>query len=290
MWAWRYTGFPGTWLDLLEHLTFTQVFDQVHIFWTIGPAWSLADEVLFYLFVAIVGPLSYYCCGKLSTPRARIVLLIGEIVILGLASILYKWWAFYVAHIPEENYPVYFGPVAKLDTFAIGMLLAVLVVTINDYLELRRVIPILMRLSGLALLATIFWLRSVSTPIEVYFHTLAGISFLLILASTVVGPRGSLWERILAHPLLQFLGLVSYSLYLWHEPILIELTHRSILTFGNPATFPINTLVLLAISIAVAAISYWTLEYPTLLLRHLFTREGKLAKRYPDKKMRSAAP
>ena len=105
------------------------------------------------------------------------------------------------------------------------------------------------------------------------------MAFALVLASTVLGPRGAVWERLLAWPPLQVLGLISYSLYLWHEPLLIGLGH--VLSFGTAGTFPAATLVLLVASIAVAALSYWGLEYPALLLRHLFTRKGQLTSRYP---------
>ena len=92
-------------------------------------------------------------------------------------------------------------------------------------------------------------------------------------------PRGAAWERLLAWPPLQVLGLISYSPYLWHEPLLIRLGH--VLSFGTAHAFPAATLVLLVTSIAVATLSYWRLEYPRLLLRHLFTREGQLTSRFP---------
>ena len=60
---------------------------------------------------------------------------------------------------------------------------------------------------------------------------------------------------------------------------MISLGH--VLSFETARTFPAATLVLLVASIAVALLSYWGLEYPTLLLRHLFTREGQLSPRYP---------
>jgi peptidoglycan/LPS O-acetylase OafA/YrhL len=105
------------------------------------------------------------------------------------------------------------------------------------------------------------------------------VAFALVLASTVLGPRGVMWERLPAWPPLQVLGLISYSLYLWHEPLLIGMGH--VLSFETARTFPAAMLDLLVASIAVAMLSYWGLEYPTLLLRHLFTRQGQLTPRYP---------
>jgi peptidoglycan/LPS O-acetylase OafA/YrhL len=279
VWALRYTGGVGQWRDLLEHLTFTQIFDQTHIFWTLGPAWSLAVEALFYLVVAVAGPLAVRACGRLDTSRARMAFLGGGAVALGIASVAYKWWAVAVAHIPAQNYPTYFGLLAKLNTFALGMLLAVAVVAAGRRPILGGIAPTLLRLAGGALLAMTFVLRTTSTPVDLYFHTLSGVAFALVLASTVLGPRGAVWERLLAWPPLQVLGLISYSLYLWHEPLLIGLGH--VLSFETGRTFPAATLVLLVASIAVALLSYRGLEYPTLLLRHLSTREGQLSPRYP---------
>ena len=107
VWTVRYTGGVEQWLDLLEHLTFTQIFDSQHIFWTIGPAWSLAVEVLFYVCVGLTAPLLLKLCERIQSPRRRSLLLAGLAAVLIAASLAYKAWAFYVAHIPEENYAVY---------------------------------------------------------------------------------------------------------------------------------------------------------------------------------------
>lgn len=280
VWTLRYTGAKEQWVDLFEHLTFTQVFSQKYIFWTIGPAWSLSVEVIFYLFVAALGPIAYSVCRRISTRRARAVLLTGAVLALGITSVLYKWWAFYLADIPEDNWPVYFGPLAKLDTFAIGMLLAIGVVASKNRPLMRGILPSLLRLSGLMLLAVVFLFRLSSAAVELYVHTLAGLAFVLVLASTVLGPRKSSWERMLVHPTFQFLGLISYSVYIWHEPLMLELSKYSVLVSTAPSAFPLNTLVLLSVSIVVATFSYWLVERPATYLRYLFTKEGRLVQRY----------
>lgn len=277
VWLLHYTGEMGQWIALLEHLTFTQVFDREHIFWIIGPAWSLAVEVIFYLFVAGFGPLAYFACKYVSTPLARVSLLAGAALLLVIFSVVYKWWAFYMAQIPSENSPVYFGPLAKLDTFAMGMLLAVAVVAVKGRPQLTGGVPALLRVLGVAVLAGGFALRANSTPVGLYIHTLAGLAFVLILASTAMGPRKSLWERMLARPALLFLGLISYSVYMWHEPLMIGLGEYSVLISKAPSAFPSNALLLMAVSIVAATLSYWLVERPTLRLRHLFRRERGLA-------------
>jgi peptidoglycan/LPS O-acetylase OafA/YrhL len=283
IWTLRYTGGAEQWLDLLEHLTFTQIFDSRHIFWTIGPAWSLAVEVLFYLAVALSVPLLARVCARLDTPVGRTRLLLGLVASLFVISLLYKGWAFYLARLPETDYAVYYGFLAKADLFALGMFLAVGVAAARERLHLTSWQPAAVRLAGLGLFILVFFLRERSSFINLYFHTLCGIAFSLWLASTVLEERNSLWKQMLAHPVFKFLGLISYSVYIWHEPIMLGLARLNLLVFQTPAAFPWSTLAFLVIVILSASLSYYLIEYPTQFLRHLFTREGHLADRYSDR-------
>lgn len=282
VWTLRYTGGSEQWLDLLQHLTFTQIFDSQHIFWTIGPAWSLAVEVLFYLFVALAAIPLQRICDRLQTPRRRLLLLVGLVAVLMVVSLGYKAWAFYFAHLPEEDYAVYYGFLAKADLFSLGMMLAIGVAVAKERLRMRRWQAMFWRVGALVLFGLAFALREQNEFVSLFFHTLCGLAFTLLLASTVLEERGSTWERMLSHPVFKFLGLISYSVYLWHEPILIELSRPDRLTFETAAVFPLTTLVLLVIVILVGSLSYYAIEYPTQYLRSLFTREGRLANHYPD--------
>ena len=284
VWTVDYTGDREEWVNLFQHLTFTQVFSREHIFWTIGPAWSLSVEVIFYLFMAGFGPIAYLICSRVATVRTRAFVLAAAIVTLGMVSVIYKWWAFYVARIPEDNWPVYFGPLAKLDTFAIGMLLVLAVVAPGGLRRMGRSVPVLLRLVALFLMIAIFLMHSRSSFVALYDHTLSGLAFVLVLASTVLvrSPmRQSAWATVLTNPWLQYLGLISYSVYMWHEPLMLGMSNHGILINPAPTAFPLNALILVAASIAVATVSYWVVERPAMHIRHLFTREGRLAKRYP---------
>ena len=59
------------------------------------------------------------------------------------------------------------------------------------------------------------------------FHDIAAIGWFLLMASTVLGAPGQLWSRVLSWRGLTWLGLISYSTYMWHEPIMMLLEHSA---------------------------------------------------------------
>lgn len=280
VWTSRYSGQPNQWLDLVEHLTFTQIFDGTHIFWTIGPAWSLAVEFWFYLLIAYLGPTTFRLCARFESRGTRVAILASITLALAAASILYKLWAAVVAKIPQDNYTVYFSIPARLDDLALGMLLAVILAAHRGGPLLRGCVPALLRIAALALMAFGCYYRLTNPAGALYMQTIWGVAMLLVLASTVLGTRRSIWERVLANRPLQYLGMMSYSVYLWHEPLLIGLDRY--LRFTSAHLFFVSTMALIFITLCVASVSYWAIERPTGLLRHLFNRDGRLIVRYPE--------
>ena len=114
-----------------------------------------------------------------------------------------------------------------------------------------------LRWLSLAVPATPFLL----TPDQLLAIHLAfgGIAFLLMLPAVFGDDRGGLPRRLLAHPVMAWLGLVSYGIFLWHYVVTLEL--------GSPGAgwaFAPLLLATLAISITCAAISYYALERPLL--------------------------
>lgn len=281
VWTWRYYGLEEQWISLLQHLTFTQVFSQKYIFWDIGPAWAIAIIVQFYLFVALVGPLAYKLCSGLAARWSRVTLLAASAMALVVASVGYKWWAFYVAGIPETNWPAYFGPLAKLDNFALGMLLAIGVAAVRERPRVGGPVRYLLGVTGFALMAVSI-AYSGNKLVDLYLVTLVAVGFVLILAATVLAPSSSPWLRGLELPPLRYLGPISFGILLWHEPIMRELGKASILISQAPDAFPQNAIILVLLSIVAGALSYVLVEYPTSRLRYLFDQSGRLAQRYPN--------
>lgn len=272
VWAARNPRIPGDWRDLVEHLTFTQVYDDKRIFYTIGPAWSLAVEIQFYLFLALAGSIAVVVCRRFASHQ-RFTVLVAITVMLALVSLGYKWWAAYVQGKPQTEWHVWFGLPAKLDEFAFGILLAIIAARGGWSMGAARAWTV--RLLGLGIVAAALVLRPHDPTEHAWFHTVAALGFVLVLASSVLGPEDR-WTRIMRAPIFGFVGLISYGLYLWHEPVLLFL--QNTLWFPSaqsPWAIPMGFVLLLTVSMALAWATYLLIEKPAGKLRTLIDASGK---------------
>lgn len=261
VWAWRNPGLPGDWRDLVEHLTFTQVFDTRRIFYTIGPAWSLAVEVQFYVLLAVLGTLGTRWAARRS-PRARLYGLVAGIALLALGSLAWCVVQALVLDVPLETYPVWFGLPAKLLVLASGMAVAVVVAARTRPLPRNRLVGA----AGTALVLVAMFTHRHTGGGDATFHALSGLGFAGIVLATATSTRQPTGPRRTARAL-EWAGLVSYSLYLWHEPLLLGLAGLGLLPEPSRAAFPVSALVLVVTGLLVAWVSYWVVEHPASSLR-----------------------
>lgn len=110
VWASRNATLPGNWLDLVEHPTFTHVFDQERIFYTLGPTWSLSLEVFFYLTLVVLGPLAIRACRRLRRRHTRVAVCAVGCALLFAASCVWTPVVHDAFGVPQTDWPVYFGP------------------------------------------------------------------------------------------------------------------------------------------------------------------------------------
>ena len=109
-------------------------------------------------------------------------------------------------------------------------------------------------------------------------HGWLALGLVLIVATSA--DSGSLAYRVLAQPVLLFLGDISYSLYLWHFPVLIILEHASnhlALSLHSAVVERVaplvTTFLCMVLPFAVATASYYWLEVPfRRLIRDRFVR------------------
>lgn len=277
VWFSRQPSLPGDWRDLVEHLTFTQVFDGKRIFYTIGPAWSLSVEVFFYLGLVVLALALPWAGRRLARRGQRIAVLAASTAVLAAASLGWKAWSFWGQHQSTTGaFTTWFGPMASLDAFAVGMTVAIIAAALGDRRPLRGRARLALRLTALAVLSAAFILRQADTWSGVYFSTLCAAGFGCLVAAAVLGPPGDRWGRALSGGPLLWLGAISYSLYLWHEPVMLALAGRDGLVRQAPGAFPADTVIVLLVSVLAGWLSYLLIERPTSQLGRLFGRDGHL--------------
>lgn len=282
VWVSRTPSLPGDWLDLLEHLTFTHVYDPTRIS-TIGPAWSLAVEVQFYVLVALLGVALSRTAAQAATPTRRLGPLVAAIAVLFATST--AWWLVLgvFQDRPANDFPVWFGLPAKLAVFAIGMAAAVLVVVVPR--TLGRAATWALRgagVGGFVLTASLLVVRE-SGSRDWAFHVLCGLAFAALVLAGALGRPAGRWHRTSAGGALPWLGLVSYSLYLWHEPLVLHLAGNGLLPTPASDAFLPTVAIVVPLAVLAAWASYWLLEHPTSKLRVFLTdvpsRELSLGRR-----------
>ncbi|MFJ9852735.1 acyltransferase family protein [Streptomyces sp. NPDC101150] len=281
VWATRNPTLPGNWRDLVEHLTFTHVFDNRRIFYTLGPTWSLSLEVMFYAVLVALGPLAVRACRPLRRRGSRVALCASGCVLLYAAPLAWIAVAHYAVGVPYTDWAVYFGPQARFGGFAAGMGLAVLTVALGrrGRLAPRASLP----LCALAL-AGLYGLSLFSAPENAaftFYHPLASVLWIVLLFGTLHLRRPTFWNRLLTARWPAAAGLISYSLFIWHEPVMLLLHNAGLLPTGRSGFLPAIVIVLLA-AVPLAAASYWLIEYPAGLLGRLKDRSGRPREFYPQ--------
>jgi peptidoglycan/LPS O-acetylase OafA/YrhL len=279
VWNSRFDGAPGQFADLLRHLTFTQIYNDKKIFYTIGPSWSLAVEVHYYVITGLLVWILTKIARRVSSRRRRIVLVAVVPAITAVLSLAYKAWAFYIRHDSLDNmvgikhYTVYYSALARGDGFAFGMLLAVGFVAIGKWRAPSPWIPRLLTAVALLPFFAMVAVRGDRTTdphlVSLYYYSWVGMGTTLIMAAVIISDRNWRWMRIMRSVPLQFLGTISYSLYLWHEPIMIALERHHILQFKDHRAWPLCCAATLAVSITAGWASYHLIEMPGLRLRKM---------------------
>jgi peptidoglycan/LPS O-acetylase OafA/YrhL len=240
----------------------------------IGPAWSLSVEMVFYLVLPLLGWLAMICGRRTSTPSGRTwatLVPVGVIFLIGLLGKATVSW------LPSSTgyWPAILARsfAYHADLFAFGMALATLRVNLEDG---RVQLPAWWRRAvgtTLALMVILTILLSDRGLLPAWgvvnpYQRLTALSCALLLALVVLPDHSEstttpLLKRLLETRVLVVVGLASYSLFLWHEPI-VRLLEREHLTARGASGFWINLVVLGLASGGLSALTYRWVERPAL--------------------------
>jgi peptidoglycan/LPS O-acetylase OafA/YrhL len=266
VWCFRYNGTGSAWTDLLRHLTFTQAYSKNGIFYTDGPAWSLAAEMHYYILLALLGPPLARIAARRSTVAKRLATMSILPVALMIASLAYKYVVYYKMHVAFTSWFTYYNPLSRADSFAFGMLLA-LFVSVPGVYKPRRKTAIALTVAGFALAVpvSIYW---VNRPLlHLFYYTMAGILAVLLLAGATFVAREQRLSKILRSRTLQFWATISLSMYLIHEPIMLTLAKFHVLYFLNVVSWPISVAALLASATIAGWFLYNWVEVPGMRMQ-----------------------
>ncbi|HVA42578.1 MAG TPA: acyltransferase [Acidimicrobiales bacterium] len=240
---------PG--VDWAAYLLFGETFSSHTVAQVDGPMWSLVVEVMFYVLL----PFLAFALAGLS--RRSLPMAAAGLVALAAAAGGYRWVAY--LHASHPGPLVQYNLPANFFFFLPGMLLALTKVASEGRRPGQRVLSPVLADSRL-------WVAASAALWAVVFYRyqwdlLAGVASFLLLGACVLPLRPSAPVRILGWRPLALLGTASYSLYLWHLPIVVHLGPEHL--GGYVGHLVIDAAVCIAVSLA----SYRLIEAPFLRWR-----------------------
>jgi peptidoglycan/LPS O-acetylase OafA/YrhL len=254
--------------------------------WAVGglpQAWTLCVELVFYAALPLWGALMRRLPASSMGQKLRQEL-IGCLVLLG-ASLVYKIVITATGALEgSDGLPFQLNTLTFLDDFAIGMALGVLSAWYEGRHDLPRALRLHDRYPSIAWGVALVTLGATSLAVGLFGRVAANISgpeyvarhYLLaligvglLLPAMFGDPDRGFVRRVLASRVLNYLGMISYGVYLWHFAVLIQLERWG---FGDVAAktgqwiwFP----AALAGGVLLATLSWYLLEKPVLSLKGL---------------------
>jgi peptidoglycan/LPS O-acetylase OafA/YrhL len=245
------------------------------------PSWSLAVEVVFYLSLPVLG----YAAIRAAARHGRnpVVASFGSVAFMVVLGVGAKLVSRTLADGPGERVWNFAFPV-HADWFAWGMSLAILHVLWQDG---RLRLPARWRptcvLTSLTIAAVAVKLYYAGTLTRLEAQSLLAFCCGLLLALVVLEPKDGVPRRILCSKPLVATGLASYSLFLWHDPLLRALRDHG-LTQGGTAGFVVNLALVGAVAGVASALTYNLVERPALSLKHAWRRGGAVRPVQPEQR------
>jgi peptidoglycan/LPS O-acetylase OafA/YrhL len=222
--------------------------------------WSLSVEFTFYMLLPLFAAAAGWLAARLGRVRGDVALLLALVA----------------ARLAYELRPVQVleTPLKYVDWFVVGMAFAVLSAALARASRTPRPIGLVARRPELCWIAAgvaycAFAFQPVDERETLTVHVLQAIfAGLLVLPAVFDGDRDRPVHRVLGNRTLSWLGLVSYGIFLWHVPVVTELSEGSLATAGPANGVLLLGLVTMAITVPVAALSYYVVERPLLRFKN----------------------
>jgi peptidoglycan/LPS O-acetylase OafA/YrhL len=276
-------GVDGLWSgrEIAINYGFLQLYRGPSPLNVIPQGWSMCVEIAFYALLPLWAWLMRRLPGRDFNARLRWELwMVGGLVVASVAynaALVYSGAAGDITGLAPVT--LLAALPGFLDTLGVGMLLAVVSVWIEHGREGRLPAPLafLSRHPALclAIAALALWAPAshivLTGPAVVYSgsqymerHLLNALVGAALLVPAVFGDsRQGFTRRVLGHPALLYLGVISYSVYLYHLAVITQLRDWGL------SSVPLAYLTALAGAVALASVSYYLVERPALSLKRL---------------------
>ena len=217
--------------------------------------WSLAVEEQFY----IVWPLVFAGLTALAPLRRLRVVICSVVLIVAVASAILMA----VLHNPGQDASrVYFGTDARAFTILLGVALACVWQPWRWKAEVRnrRSVEYGTGLLGSAGAGGLIWLMLSANSADDWLYPYGLIAMSACAAALVaaVANQASVASRLFGLRPLRWLGERSYSIYLWHWPVLLALVWEFDLSYGSLVLLLLGT----ALTFVLAEASFRVVESP----------------------------
>ena len=238
-----------------------QIFNKVSYFEAAGVpspfthCWSLAIETQFYLIYPLILLGIYKLAKSRGEGRAkRGLLFAGVTLLLALISVILM----IVLFDPQQDASrVYYGT----DTRAFSLLFGALLAILWEYRMVPRRLSasVNMVLGSVSFAVLLVMTIAINGSSNFWYRggQFVGTILTVLVIYTVSG-RKTWLSRFLSNPVLKWIGDRSYSIYLWHYPIIL------LISKGIKASWWI-TLIEIVLSVVLAELSYRFIETP---IRH----------------------
>jgi peptidoglycan/LPS O-acetylase OafA/YrhL len=229
--------------------------------------WSLVVELTFYAAL----PLYVVAAARLARGRSVRSWMRAELLLLGaLAAISLAARFFWI---DGSNEWMNGSVVGYAYWFALGMGLAVVSVGLEGRERQPRLVALIVDRPLIPWAAALAAYVVLSLLLPVVLATTAdrlavmigfgAIAALLLLPAVFGDDAGGAPRRVLANPVVAWLGLISYGIFLWHYVFAQQLGR-----YGADGGFFDVLIGTVALSVACAAISYYLVERPVLRFKY----------------------
>jgi peptidoglycan/LPS O-acetylase OafA/YrhL len=249
----------------------------------IGPAWSLAVEVVFYLLLPLLVLGAFSIARRVRSRSQRTVVLLGPPLLLLAVGITGKLVAGVILPgAPDAGFEADWHSVVErsflgqADLFAFGMVAAVLHTEVVDG---RITLPAHWRPAALvaaiaivAVCAKTFDHGQLSYKPQNTAVALAAALLVAAVAFPSASRRTPRLTRLLETRVFVIAGLISYSVFLWHEPVVRWLAAHDVMREGWDGLV-LNIGVMLVVVGALSYVTYRLVELPALRRKRRMRRE-----------------